>query len=223
MSKDELLTYLTSSSQSYNFKKTAAMLLIGIAVGLIIYITYYICSEKVTYNRRFNLSILATLLITDLIMMLISTNIAVSLGMVGALSIVRFRTAIKDSRDTIFLFWAIAEGLCVGTRSYKMAFVSIAIIALVMIIGTKTAGIRNKYLLIISGTEDINSEDVTSKLNEYVLSSRVRSANKNHNNKEYIYEIKTKKEVDLKMIDELSSLKGIDSVNWVIETGETIG
>lgn len=77
---------------------------------------------------------------------MISSSIAVSLGMVGALSIVRFRTAVKDSRDTMFIFWAMAEGLCVSSQNYQLTFTSVLFIAIVLIISSKTPGIWNKYL-----------------------------------------------------------------------------
>ena len=165
MSKEEVISYFISNGNSFNVKKTLIMLCIGLVVGLFIYATYYICCDKTVYNKKFNGTILVTLLITELIMMMISSNIAVSLGMVGALSIVRFRTALKDSRDTIFLFWAIAEGLCVGTESYKMVIVSVMFISVVFIVLSKTASLSNKYLIVINGLQqDIDIEEIN---NEY--------------------------------------------------------
>ena len=224
MTKEELLSYFISNGESFNIKKTCVMLLIGLAVGLVIYATYYICCNKTVYNRKFNGTILVTLLITELIMMMISSNIAVSLGMVGALSIIRFRTAVKDSRDTIFLFWAIAEGLCVGTQSYKMVAVSIIFIAVVFILLSKVAGVNNKYLLIVTGGEkEIDIAAVEEKMNPYIVNKSIRTANKNQNHQEYIFEVKTKKELNLKVIDELMAVNGVDTVNWVVESGDVAG
>lgn len=110
MSKEEVLGYFYTNSSEYGVKTTLLILLCGLAVGMVIYLTYFISSEKIAYNRKFNWSLVTMHLITVVVMLMISSNIAVSLGMVGALSIVRFRTAVKDSRDTIFIFWAMAEG-----------------------------------------------------------------------------------------------------------------
>lgn len=87
MSKEEILSYFYTNSTEYGVKRTLIILLCGLAVGLIIYLTYYISSEKIAYNRKFNWSLVIMHLITVIVMMMISSNIAVSLGMVGALSI----------------------------------------------------------------------------------------------------------------------------------------
>ncbi len=144
MSKEEILSYFYTNSTEYGVKRTLIILLCGLAVGLIIYLTYYISSEKIAYNRKFNWSLVIMHLITVIVMMMISSNIAVSLGMVGALSIVRFRTAVKDSRDTMFIFWAMAEGLCVSSQNWRMTFTSVLFIAAVLIISSGVPGVRNK-------------------------------------------------------------------------------
>ena len=224
MSKEEILSYFVSNGESFNISKTCIVLLIGLMAGLVIYVTYYLTCDKVIYNRKFNWSLVFILLITDLIMMEISSNIAISLGMVGALSIVRFRTAIKDSRDTVFIFWAIAEGLCVGAQSYRMVAGSVLIIALIMIVTSKLPGLSNKYILIITGDENkIDTDVISSRLREYTVSSRIKTANKNKEYEEYIFEIKTKGELKLNVINELLNINGVKSANFVAETGETLG
>lgn len=222
MSKEEVLSFFYTNSTNYGVKRTLVILLCGLAAGLIIYLTYFITSEKVVYNRKFNWSLVAVLLITTIVMMMISSNIAVSLGMVGALSIVRFRTAVKDSRDTIFIFWAIAEGLCVSSQNYKLTFTSVLFIAIVLIISSKIPGIWNRYLLIVEG-EGIDREQFQDKLEPYVVNWKIRTANKNAMQEELILEIKTKGEINLNVLDELTSVPGVKNVNWVAESGETVG
>lgn len=222
MSKEEVLSYFYTNSTNYGVKRTLVILLCGLAAGMIIYLTYFITSEKVVYNRKFNWSLVAVLLITSIVMMMISSNIAISLGMVGALSIVRFRTAVKDSRDTIFIFWAIAEGLCVSSQNYKLTFTSVLFIAIVFIISSKIPGIWNRYLLIVAG-EGIDRDQFQDKLEPYVVNWKIRTANKNAEREELILEIKTKGEIKLDVLDELTSVLGVESVNWVAESGETVG
>lgn len=224
MSKEEVLSYFYTNSADYGVKRTLFILLCGLAVGMIIYLTYYISSEKIVYNRKFNWSLVIMHLITVIVMMMISSNIAVSLGMVGALSIVRFRTAVKDSRDTMFIFWAMAEGLCVSSQNWRLTFTSVLFIAAVLIASSKVPGIRNRYLLIVSGAgEGIDRKQFEEKLKPFVVSFRVRTANKDAEHEEMICEIRTKGEINLDVLDELLSVPGIESVNWVVESGETVG
>ena len=226
MSKEEILSYFYTNSTNYGIKRTFVILLCGLVTGMIIYLTYYITSEKVVYNRKFNWSLVTMLLITVIVMMMISSNIAVSLGMVGALSIVRFRTAVKDSRDTMFIFWAMAEGLCVSSQNYRLTFTSVLFIAIVLIISSKTPGIWNRYLLIVTGNgthPSIDMEVFEKTLKPYVVSQRIRTANRDADHEELILEIKTRGELDLKVMDALTDVPGIQSVNWVVESGETVG
>lgn len=224
MSKEEVLSYFYTNSTNYGVKRTLVILTCGLLVGLIIYLTYFITSEKVVYNRKFNWSLVALLLITVIVMLMISSNIAMSLGMVGALSIIRFRTAVKDSRDTVFIFWAIAEGLCTSSQNYRLAFTSVLFIAIVLIIASKMPGIWNRYLLIITGRGGlIDKEQLQGKLSPYVVSQRVRTANKGDAHEEIILEVKTRGELNLKVIDELTAVPGVETVNWVAESGETVG
>lgn len=224
MSKEEVLSYFYTNSAEYGVKRTLAILLCGLAVGMIIYLTYYISSEKIVYSRKFNWSLVIMHLITVVVMMMISSNIAVSLGMVGALSIVRFRTAVKDSRDTMFIFWAMAEGLCVSSQNWRLTFTTVLFIAAVLIVSSKVPGIRNRYLLIVNGAgQSIDRKQFEEKLKPYVVSFRVRTANKDAEHEEMIYEVRTKGEINLDVIDELLAVPGIQSVNWVVESGETVG
>ncbi len=224
MSKEEVLSYFYTNSTNYGVKRTFVILLCGLITGMVIYLTYYITSEKAVYSRKFNWSLVTMLLITVIVMMMISSNIAVSLGMVGALSIVRFRTAVKDSRDTMFIFWAMAEGLCVSSQNYRLTLTSVLFIAMVLIISSKIPGIWNRYLLVVIGGEQpIDRTQFQEKLKPYVVSQRLRTVNKDAVHEEMILEIKTRGELDLAVLDELVKVPGIQSVNWVAESGETVG
>lgn len=225
MSKEEVLSYFYTNSTNYGIKRTFVILLCGLLTGMIIYLTYYITSEKITYNRKFNWSLVTMLLITVIVMMMISSNIAVSLGMVGALSIVRFRTAVKDSRDTMFIFWAMAEGLCVSSQNYRLTFTSVLFIAIVLIISSKTPGLWNRYLLIVTGAAPplIDKQVFEDTLRPYIVSRRVRTVNRTGDREEIILEIKTRGELKLEVMDKLAAVPGVQSVNWVVESGETVG
>lgn len=224
MSKEEVLSYFYTNSTNYGVKRTFVILLCGLVTGLIIYLTYYITSEKAVYDRKFNWSLVTMLLITVIVMLMISSNIAVSLGMVGALSIVRFRTAVKDSRDTMFIFWAMAEGLCVSSQNYRMTLTSVLFVAAVLIISSRMPGIWNRYLIVVTGDKQpIDREQFRDQLKPFVVSQKIRTVSKNTGHEEMILEIKTKGELNPAAIDALLQVSGIESVNCVVESGETVG
>lgn len=224
MTKEEIFNYFYTNSANLGIKMTLFIMFAALIIAGIIFATYYMTYKGVAYNNTFNISLVLILLISVVIMLMISSNIVISLGMVGALSIVRFRTAIKDSRDTVFIFWAISEGLCVGSQNFKLALVTTLVISLVILITNFIPKYFNKYLLIITGEEQtINNTNLIKKINSFVLSSKLRTANKNKEHQEMIFEVRTKGELDLNIIDELLKVKGVKSVNWVIESGETVG
>ena len=133
MSKKEILNWFTVNNESLDVSKILFVLGVGILVAVVIFATYRITYSGVSYNAKFNVGNVVMLLIASVIMLMISSNMAISLGMVGALSIVRFRTAVKDPHDTVYIFWSIVEGLCVGAQIYKLAVISTVVIAVVLV------------------------------------------------------------------------------------------
>ena len=109
---------------------------IGVAalLGFFVFISYYRSHRGTIYSKKFNASLVILTVLTGTVMTVIGNNIALSLGMVGALSIVRFRTAIKDSRDTVYIFWAIIIGICCGVGDYLVASVGSAVVFVVILI-----------------------------------------------------------------------------------------
>lgn len=103
-------------------------------LGFFIFISYFISHRGTIYSKKFNASLVILTVLTGTVMTVIGNNIALSLGMVGALSIVRFRTAIKDSRDTVYIFWAIIIGICCGVGDFLVASIGSAVVFLVILI-----------------------------------------------------------------------------------------
>ena len=224
MTKQEIFDYFYTNSANFGAKSILLTMLGGLIIAAIIYVTYYISYKGVAYNNKFNMSLVMTLLISIVIMLMISSNIVISLGMVGALSIVRFRTAIKDSRDTIFIFWAITEGLCVGSLNFRLALFTSLFISILLIASCYLQRMRYKYLLVVQGeTTPIDAVGLIEKMNPYIVDQKLRTANKNDVSQEMIFEIRTKGEIDLEIIDKLLEVKGVKSVNWISESGETLG
>lgn len=223
VTKEEIFNYFYTNSANLSIRMTGFIMLAGLAIGAIIWLTYFFNYRGVAYNAKFNASLVIILLISVVIMLMISSNIVISLGMVGALSIVRFRTAIKDSRDTVFIFWAIAEGLSVGSQNFKLALITTLFIAIVISIFGILPNFSRKYMLVICGEEKIDLESFQSVLNDIAKYNVLRSANKDAAHQEMIYEIKLKGEMDVTYIDKLTEVKGVKSVNWVAESGENVG
>ena len=123
---------------------------IGVAalLGFFVFISYYISHRGTIYSKKFNASLVILTVLTGTVMTVIGNNIALSLGMVGALSIVRFRTAIKDSRDTVYIFWAIIIGICSAVGDYLVAYVRSAVeIDIILTLGSIKSD--NRILLIV--------------------------------------------------------------------------
>ena len=125
-------------------------LVIALLVGLFVFFIYKKTFGGVMYSRNFNLSLIMLTLVTSLMLMLINNNLALSMGRVGALSIIRFRTAVKDPIDTVFMFWAVGEGIAIGTRFYDIAVIAALVIGVIMVVLTVFKGKASMpYLLII--------------------------------------------------------------------------
>lgn len=149
-------------------------LITAFVAGAFIYWVYKYTYKGVLYSPSFNSTLLVMTMITSLVIMTISTNVVLSLGMVGALSIVRFRTAIKDPLDVVFMFWAIAAGISSGAGLYFLTLFGAAIIGLVLILLSRKKHADTIYLLVIHYTETAN-EDVKRELQklDYTLKSKI--------------------------------------------------
>mgnify|MGYP001112443850 CR=1 FL=1 len=174
-------------------------------------------------SKKFGVTLIVLTVMTGTVMTVIGNNIALSLGMVGALSIVRFRTAIKDSRDTVYIFWTIIVGICCGVGDYLVAAVGSSAIFLIFLI----MGIRsdNRMLLIIRAKRS-RCENIESQIFRYFGTGVVlRVKNTTEENAEYIYELsrkileKVQKQYPA-LTDDFYNLGQIESVNIVAQSDE---
>ncbi len=223
MSKEEIFEYFYTNSANLNVSSILLTLLAGLFIGAVIFTTYYITYKGVAYNVKFNLSLVIILLISIVIMLMISSNIVISLGMVGALSIVRFRTAIKDSRDTVFIFWAIAEGLSVGSRNFKISFVTTLFIASVFIVTSMLPRFREKYLLVISTSPDFSADELEMFIEKNAKHFRLKSYANTAQRREYIYEVVLSKDKNPRDFDVAAQISGVNTINLVTQSGDNIG
>jgi len=197
------------------------VLFIAFLVALIIFITYKHTYSGVMYNPRFNVSLIMITMITTIVMVVIGSNISVSLGMVGALSIIRFRTAVKDPRDTAFIFWGVVSGLACGTQNYSIVIIGSLIICAILFGFKKVSASNNKYVLIVKGTR-MNINEVEKTLKDTISSYSCKGKYLHNDSVELIYDVKLDKDQN-KIISELSKISGINTVNVVASNTDTMG
>lgn len=193
-------------------------LLVTLLLALYLFFIYRIISRKSFYNKNFNISLAALALITAAIIITIQSSIVVSLGMVGALSIVRFRTAVKDPLDLVFLFWAIAIGIICGVGLYHVAavvsiMVTIVIFALDMIPVAKVP-----MILVVRTAYTDMQEDILSVVAEASKYYKVKSRNMTGNQLNMIIELRTKDEI--KLMDNIWNLEGVEYASLLDHDGE---
>ena len=198
------------------------ILVIAFIVAMIIYLTYKNTYTGVMYNPRFNVSLIMITMVTTIVMVVIGSNISVSLGMVGALSIIRFRTAVKDPRDTAFIFWGVVSGLACGTQNYTIVLAGSVVICLVLFIFKKVVASDDKYLLIVKGNKlDINS--IERIIEKSVKHYNAKGKYIKNDDVELIYDVKLKKKKDDRVIDSLNEIINVDTVNLVANNTDTMG
>ena len=219
----ELLYYLTNDAGSLTLQEILLSFACAVILGAVIFVSYRFCHTGAVYSGKFNVSLWMMTLVTTLIMCVIGNNIALSLGMVGALSIVRFRTAIKDPRDTTYSFWAIAVGVCCGICDYLIAGIGSAVIFCMMVLLGNARG-NDRYLLIvrIDGSPDTRVEELMQCF--YRNKARLRVKNTAQAQSEYIYELSAsllRKRGGIGDIsNELYALEGVQNVNLVCQNDE---
>ncbi|MBQ3151190.1 MAG: DUF4956 domain-containing protein [Clostridia bacterium] len=164
---------------------------ISCCVALYIFLVYRIITKKTFYSKSFNISLASICLITSAIILTIQSSIVVSLGMVGALSIVRFRTAVKDPMDLTFLFWAIAAGIICGVGLAEIAFI-LCIALTVLIVILNALPVAKAPLILVVNTSDFNSEnDILDTVKKYTKSYKVKSRNITKTSLDLIIELRT--------------------------------
>lgn len=184
----QLLLELFEESGSLDPQAILLRLAMAVVIGAFIFLSYRLSHEGSIYSRKFNVSLVAMTVITTTVMVVIGNNIALSLGMVGALSIVRFRTAIKDSRDTIYIFWTIVVGICCGAGDFWVAGVGSAFTFLVLLLFGRVK--NDDRLLLIIRAARVNEEKIEALVFQYYSrKANLRVKNTTETAVEFIYEL----------------------------------
>lgn len=176
----------------------------------------------VIYSKNFSVTLILISVVTSLVMMVIGSSMALSLGMVGALSIIRFRSAIKDSRDVGYLFWGMSGGLASGTGNHIIAIAGTVITALVMFFLYKYLGEKAPYLLIVKG-ENISEPSLEEIFSSHSPRYQLKMKNRDNSGYELIYEILIQEKEETSFINQVNGVEGVNSIKLLSHKGEIIG
>lgn len=193
-------------------------------IACFIFLSYRLSHDGSIYSKKFNVSLVALTLITTTVMIVIGNNIALSLGMVGALSIVRFRTAIKDSRDTVYIFWTIVVGICCGSGDYLVAAVGSAFAFILLLLFGR---LRNDgRMLLIIRTARVNEDKIEALIfQRYSRKANLRVKNTTETSIEFIYEINKRlldreKKTGESITDAVYAIGNIEYFNLVMQNDD---
>lgn len=193
-------------------------LLIAALVGTYIFWVYRQTCRKAFYSRSFAISLPVIAMVTASIIMAIQSNIVISMGMVGALSIVRFRTAVKDPMDLAFLFWSISAGIICGASLYELAIESALLITVVMLLLHFVPNVKPALLLLVNGTDAQIQPELEQVLKANTSSYKIKSRNVTNSGIDMIIELKTKNESAL--VESVLALDTVERAALMTHDGE---
>lgn len=204
-----------------SFSTIDVLLALGLSfvLGLFIFMVYKKTYQGVMYSDSFGVSLISMSMITSLVIIAVTSNVVLSLGMVGALSIVRFRTAIKEPMDIAFLFWSIAVGIVLGAGLLPLAVIGSVIIGIVTVIfSTRKIG-DIPYILVVNCENDIAENEADGVIKDEAKKSVLKSKSVNKFGVELTYEVRIK-ESDTGFVNRISSCEGVTNAVLVSYNGE---
>lgn len=185
-------------------------------LAMLLFITYKIAHSHGSYQPKFAVTLVIMAFVSTILMDLIQSNFALSLGMLGSLSIVRFRTNIKDPRDIGFIIWAMAIGLTAATMSFIAGLLGSVILATLMIVTKKDEDVLDDKLLVVRGS--VSDLDRIQMIVDSIGSSKIRAKNILSDSFELVYEVRISDENSNKIIKNIFEIGGIDAVNLLSPT-----
>ena len=208
------------NAQIVGLSTTNVLIRLGMSalMGVYIYFIYRVTAKSGFYNRAFNKSLAVLSVVTTGIILAMQINVIVSLGMVGALSIVRFRNAVKDSMDLSYLFWSISMGIIIGTGLFELAlFVNVCVTALVLVLDLLPS-FRAPCILVVSASRETPDDVLLAAVKSHSTKVKVRSRNVSKRGVEWVIELWTKQEAAL--TDAVLAVEGISSANLLTHDGD---
>ena len=204
-----------------SFSTLDVILALGLSfvIGLFIFLVYKKTYQGVMYSDSFGVSLIAMSMITSLVIIAVTSNVVLSLGMVGALSIVRFRTAIKEPMDIAFLFWAIAVGIVLGAGLLPLAIIGSVIIGIIIVVfSTRKIG-DTPYILVVSCENEETESRAYELIKEDAKKSLLKSKSVNKLGIELTYEVRIKDD-NTDFVNKISAVDGVTNAVLVSYNGE---
>ena len=197
-------------------------LALAFVVGLFIYFIYKKTYAGVMYSSSFGVTLVALTMITTLVILAVTSNVVLSLGMVGALSIVRFRTAIKEPLDIAFLFWAIAAGIVLAAGLIPLAVLGSAVIGLILWFFANRKDSTNPYIVVLRCTDQDAETAAAAFLNDNTRRCTTKSKTVQKGLVELNLEIRLKED-DTRFVNQLADMPGVESAVLVSYNGDYMG
>lgn len=217
--KDIFKSSFLEKAISFSVLDMIIALALAFAVGLFIMAVYKKTFKGVLYSQSFGVSLMALTLITTLVILAVTSNVVLSLGMVGALSIVRFRTAIKEPLDIAFLFWSIAAGIVLGAGIIPLAIFGSLFIGIVMVLFVNRQSRDNPYILVVRCNDDGSENQVTQMVASQVKKHIVKSKTVSASGIELTIEVRLKEQTT-NFVNEISKVSGVENAVLVSYNGD---
>lgn len=220
MSTNDIIKKSILESFNSDITNTAIIIsmVITILIALYIYAIYRLCSNKNFYSKDFNKTLAIMSVITAAIVLAMQSNLVISLGMVGALSIVRFRNAVKNPLDLLFLFWSISVGIICGASLYQVAIIMSLAVTILLLLLEVVKPPKAPYLLVLNGTNKDMEENLIQILKTNAKGYQIKARNIGTDGINMVVELRTKKEKDL--LSECEKIEGITNVSLLSHDGE---
>ncbi|PKM56330.1 MAG: DUF4956 domain-containing protein [Firmicutes bacterium HGW-Firmicutes-5] len=204
---------------TFSLMDIALAMVVSLCLGLMIFYVYKMTFTGVMYSASFGVSLIAMTLITTLIILAVTSNIILSLGMVGALSIVRFRTAVKESLDIAFLFWSISIGIVTGAGLIPLGIIGSIFIGIVLLIFVNRKSADTPYLIVVNCLEDMAETEVLSLIKSKTKKHLMKAKTVSRNGIELTVEVRLL-DMNASLVNELLLINNVENAILVSYNGE---
>lgn len=221
--KDALRDSMVNGFLSTDMTSAEILITMGVTfiIAFYIFIVYRLITQNAFYSKSFNIATVAISVVTAGIIMAMQSSLVISLGMVGALSIVRFRTAIKEPMDLLFLFWSIGTGIICGAGLYKIGVILAVCVTITMVLLQLLPERKASNILFASSSDKGIEKEMNTILAQKTQYFKIKSRNITGEGIDFVYEVKSKNETEL--VTEISAMPAIKAVSLIAHDGEFRG
>lgn len=217
--QDVFKSSFLEKAATFSVLDTVIALGLAFVLGLFIFLVYKKTFRGVMYSASFGVSMLAMTMVTTLIILAVTSNVILSLGMVGALSIVRFRSAIKEPLDIAFLFWSISVGIVLGAGLIPLAVIGSLLIGLIMVLFVNKKTTDNPYVLVLDFDPKLNEKTILNTIQQSVKKYIVKSKTVSPNGVELTVEVRLK-DMSTQFVNQMAAINGVRNAVLVSYNGE---